>query len=96
MGDESNENPTVNSAPQGLKYSTGHNHDSNLGSVVLVSVAGILNASSLGQLSWSKVVLAMIYRPPGFPLCGPGGIMIKCGLAVGVVPKIVMHRSQDK
>ena len=26
---------------------------------------------------WSKVVLAMIYRPPGLPLSGPGDIMIQ-------------------
>ena len=27
---------------------------------------------------WSKVVLTMIYRPPGFPLSGPGDIVIVC------------------
>ena len=47
-------NPTVNSMPRGLKYSAGHNHDDDLGSVVLVGVVGVSNASSLGQLSLVK------------------------------------------
>ena len=40
--------------PRGLKYSVGHNHDGVLGSVVLVSVVGVSNASSLGRLSLVK------------------------------------------
>ena len=64
MGDECDENPAFNSTPRGLKYSTAHNHDDDLDSVILVGVVGISNASSLGRLFWSKVVLAMIYRPP--------------------------------
>ena len=32
----------------------GHNHDGDLGSMALVSVVGVLNASSLGQLSLVK------------------------------------------
>ena len=56
MRDECDENPTVdvfliNSTPRGLKYSAGHNHDDDLGSVVLV---GVSNASSLGRLSLVK------------------------------------------
>ena len=54
MGDECDENPTVNSTPRGLKYSAGHNHDDDLDSVVLVGVVGVLNASSLGRLSLVK------------------------------------------
>ena len=54
MRDECDENPTVNSAPRVLKYSAGHNHDEDLGSVVLVGVVGISNASSLGRLSLVK------------------------------------------
>jgi hypothetical protein len=77
MGDECDENPTVNSTPRGLKYSAGHNHDDDLDSAALVGVLGISNASSLGRLFCSKVVLAMISRPPGLPLSGPGDIMIK-------------------
>ena len=38
MRDECDENPTVNSMPRGLKYGAGHNHDDDLGSVVLVGV----------------------------------------------------------
>ena len=53
-GDECDENPTVNSMPRGLKYSAGHNHDDDLGSVVLVGVVGVSNASSLGRLSLVK------------------------------------------
>ena len=52
MGDECDENPTVNSAPRGLKYSAGHNHDEDLDSVVLV-----------GVVAWPKLLLTMIYRP---------------------------------
>ena len=51
MGDECDENPAVNSMPQGLKYSVGHNHNDDLDSVVLVGVVGVSNAPSLGQLS---------------------------------------------
>ena len=54
MGDECDENPTVNSMPRGLKYSAGHSHDDDLGSVVLVGVVGVSNASSLGRLSLVK------------------------------------------
>ena len=73
MRDECDENPTVNSMPRGLKYSAGHSHDDDLDSVVLVGVVDITKSWS-GH--WSKVVLTMIYRPPGFPLSGPGDIMI--------------------
>ena len=34
--------------------SAGHNHDDDLGSVVLVGVVGVSNASSLGRLSLVK------------------------------------------
>ena len=54
MRDECDENPTVNSMPRGLKYSAGHSHDDDLGSVVLVGVVGVSNASSLGRLSLVK------------------------------------------
>ena len=54
MGDECDENPTVNSMPRGLKYSAGHNHDDDLDSVVLVGVVGVSNGSSLGRLSLVK------------------------------------------
>ena len=54
MGDECDENPTVNSTPRGLKYSVGHNHSDGLDSVVLVGVVGVSNASSLGRLSLVK------------------------------------------
>ena len=52
MGEECDENPTVNSTPPGLKYSAGHNHDDDLDSVVLVGVVGVSNASIK---SWSVV-----------------------------------------
>ena len=55
MRDECDENPTVNSMPRGLKYSAGHSHDDDdLGSVVLVGVVCVSNASSLGRLSLVK------------------------------------------
>ena len=54
MRDECDENPTVNSMPRGLKYSAGHSQDGDLGSVVLVGVVGVSNASSLGRLSLVK------------------------------------------
>ena len=54
MGDECDENPTVNSMPRGLKYSAGHSHDDDLDSVVLVGVVCVSNASSLGRLSLVK------------------------------------------
>ena len=76
MRDECNENPTVNSMPRGLKYSAGHSHDDDLDSVVLVGVVGVSNASSLGRLSLVKSSFDHDYRPPGFPLSGPGDIMI--------------------
>ena len=50
MGGKCDENPTVNSVPWGLKYSMGHNHNSDLDSVALVGIVGISNASSLGWL----------------------------------------------
>ena len=53
MGDKCDENPAV-TTPRGLKYSAGHNHDDDLGSVVLVGVVGVSNASSLGRLSLVK------------------------------------------
>ena len=49
-GEEHNENPMVHSTPRRLKYSAGRNSDQDYGSVVLVSVVGILNAISLGRL----------------------------------------------
>ena len=39
---------------RGLKYSVGHNHDDDLGSVALVGVVGVSNASGLGRLSLAK------------------------------------------
>ena len=54
MGGECDENLKVDSAPQGLKYSAGHNHNEDLGSMVLVGVVGISNASSPGRLSLAK------------------------------------------
>ena len=39
---------------EGFKYSAGHNHDKDLGSVVLVGIVGISNAPSLGRLSLVK------------------------------------------
>ena len=54
MGGKCNENTTINSAPRGLNYSAGHNHDEDLGSVVLVDVVGISNARSPRQLSLAK------------------------------------------
>ena len=59
MGDERDENPTVNSTPWGLKCSAGHNHDDDLGSVALVGVVGVSNASSLGRLSLVKSSFAL-------------------------------------
>ena len=57
-GEERDENPTVHSAPHQLKHNAGHNaghnHDRDPDSVVLVSVVGISNATSLGQLSLAK------------------------------------------
>ena len=54
MGDKCDENPTVDSVPQGLKYSAGHNRDKDLDSVVLGSVVGTSNATSPGRLSLAK------------------------------------------
>ena len=54
MGDECDENPTIDSAPKGLQYSAGHNYDEDLDSVALVGVVGISNAPSLGWLSLAK------------------------------------------
>ena len=80
MGDECDENPTVNSTPRlgGLKYSAGHNHDDDLDRVVLVGVVGISNASSIGRLSRVKSSFGHDLPAPGFPLSDPGDIMIHC------------------
>ena len=51
MRDECDENPTVNSMPRGLKYSAGHNHDDDLGSVVLVGVTAGPPMSELSHQS---------------------------------------------
>ena len=54
----------IDSVPQGLKYSAGHNRDEDLGSVVLGSVAGFQTQQVLVGYHWPKLLLAMIYRPP--------------------------------
>ena len=79
MRGECDENQTVNSAPRGLKYSVGHNHDEDLDSVVLV-----------GVVAWQKLLLTMIYRSPGFPLSGPGEIVVRChALALWYVTLVI-------
>ena len=61
-GEERDENPIIHSALRRLKYSAGQNPDQDYNSVVLVSVAGSLNATSLGRLFWPKLLLTMISR----------------------------------
>ena len=75
-GDKCDENRTVDSVPRELKYIVSQKQTMTLTAQVRVSVAGVSNATSLGQTSKVKSTLAMICRPSWLPLSGPGDVML--------------------